>query len=106
MAGQDRPQVQTLGSTKTLGKTWYMITSPHTVQECMDALNHVADMGQQSIAQWRWGCMAGDHTGYAFVHAESPEQALKMVPEDIRHKAHVERVNEFSIDEIKNMHIK
>jgi hypothetical protein len=50
--------------------------------------------------------MSGDHTGYAFVHADNPEQALKMVPDNIRNKARVEKVEELTVDQIKNMHKK
>ena len=106
MANQQRPQTQTREPGKVMTKTWYMITSPHTVQECMQALDEVAKMGQQSATQWKWGCMSGDHTGYAFVQADSPEQALRMVPDIIRDKARVEKVDEFTVDQIRSMHNK
>jgi hypothetical protein len=104
MANEPRSQTQTREPNKTITLNWYMVTSPHTVVECMQALDQVASMGEVAASQWKWGCMSGDHTGYAFVHAESPEQALRMVPENVREKAHVEKVEEFTIDQIKAFH--
>ncbi len=106
MPNQPKSQTQTREQPKTTTRTWYMLTSPHTPQECMQALDQVASKGQESLSQWRWGCMSGDHTGYAFVHADNPEQALKMVPDNIRNKARVEKVEELTVDQIKSMHKK
>jgi hypothetical protein len=104
MANEQRQQ--TREQSRSITKTWYMVTSPHTVEECMQALDQVASMGQQNTSQWRWGCMNGDHTGYAFVQADSPEQALRMVPDIVRAKAQVEKVDEFTIDQIRGFHNK
>ncbi len=104
MGNQQKTETRIREENRTMVKNWYLVTSPHTQEECMQALDKVASLGQQNASQWKWGCMSGDHTGYAFVHADSPEQALKMVPDIIREKAKVEKVNEFTVDQIRAMH--
>lgn len=85
-------------------KAWYMVTSPHTKEECMQAIDGVAAQGAENLANWHWGCMSGDHTGYAIIHAASQEEALKQVPENIRAKAKAVKVDQFTLEQIKSMH--
>jgi hypothetical protein len=102
MPNQPKSQTETMDRTKT--GTWYMITSPHTVEECMHALDKTAEMGHQNVSQWKWGCMSGDHTAYAMVQAESHDEAKRMVPDIVRSKARVAKLDQFTVDQIKNMH--
>jgi hypothetical protein len=85
-------------------KATFMIASPHTQEECMAAIDAVAAKGPENLSQWNWGCMAGDHTGYAFVTATDDKSALANVPENIRAKAKATKVDRFTMDQIKMFH--
>jgi hypothetical protein len=87
-------------------KATYLVTSPHTKEECMAALVAVAAKGPENLENWRWGCMAGDHTGYAFIKAESETSALQSVPENVRSKARTQKVDKVTMDQIKQAHQK
>lgn len=106
MANQQKGQTQTREASQIRTKTYYMVTSPHTPQECMQALDQIASQGQQALSQWKWACKSGNHTAYGIIQADTPEQALKMVPENIRSKARIEKVDEFTVDQIRDMHNK
>ena len=82
----------------------YLIISPHTKEECLASLDAAAAMGGANLAKWEWGCMSGDHTGYAFVDASSEQDALKMVPESLRAKARAVKVSQFTAEQIKSFH--
>jgi len=92
--------------TEPKEKATYLIISPHTQEECLSALDAVAQKGEESLGNWRWGCMAGDHTGYAFFKAESEESALLSVPESLRSKARAIKVDKFTMEQIKQFHEK
>lgn len=82
----------------------YLIISPHTADECLAALDAVQAQGNDALAKWQWGCMAGNHTGYAMVWAASEDEALKTVPEMLRSKARAMKLNQFSAEQIKAFH--
>ena len=83
-------------------KSEFLIISPHTPEECMTALEQAETLG--SLSKFEWGCKGGDHTAYAFVQAASAEDALKLVPENVRAQARAVKVNKFTPAEIKSMH--
>lgn len=89
-------------SQPTAAKSDYMIISPHTAAECDAALQQAEQLG--TLSKFEWGCKQGDHTGYAIVQATSKEEALKMVPENVRAKARVIKVDRLTPEEIKAMH--
>ena len=83
-------------------KSEFLIISPHTPEECLAALEQAETLG--SLSKFEWGCKGGDHTAYAFVQAASAEDALKLVPENVRAQAKAVKVNKFTPAEIKSMH--
>jgi len=48
----------------------YLIESPHTEEECLQALDETLEKGTDLLAKFDWGCMSGEHTGWAVVDAE------------------------------------
>ena len=82
----------------------FLIEMPHTYEACMEALDQMAEQGQQLLNQTWWGCPAGDHRGWAFVDAPSQSEALNMVPEPVREEVCVTEVQQFSADQISQMH--
>jgi hypothetical protein len=94
------------GGARAVEKSMYLVTSPHTPEECLKALDEVSAMGPKTLAKYHWGCLAGDHTGYAMIDAASEEDALKTVPAEIRSKAKAEKVTTFTVAQIKDLHKK
>ena len=82
----------------------YLIESPHSKDECLQALDEVLERGPRFLAQFDWGCMAGQHTGWATVEAGSESEARNMVPTVVRSKARIVAVNKFTPDQIESFH--
>lgn len=82
----------------------YVIISTHTKEECLAALDRISETGAKNLSMWQWGCMAGDHTGYANVKAKSVEDAKAHIPESLRAKARVVPVDVFTQAQIKSFH--
>ncbi len=82
----------------------YLVIVPHTPEECLQALDQISAQGPAVLNRFEFGCKAGDHTAYAMVVAGSDEQAMKVVPEPMREKARVVKLNKFSQKEIKAFH--
>ena len=83
-------------------KAQYLVTSPHTAEECMKTLDDVSGMG--TLSKWQFGCMDGDHTGYLVTTATDAASALAAVPADLRGKAHAVKLHTFTAAELKEAH--
>ncbi len=86
------------------GMSEYLVISPHTVEECMTAMDEVAGLGKDVLAKYDWGCMSGDHTAYIKVQAKNETEALKVVPKSIRNKARAIKVVKFTPEQIEMAH--
>ena len=84
----------------------YMIESPHTEEECTQALDETLVKGTDLLAKFDWGCMSGEHTGWAVVDAANEAEARNMVPTFLRSKARVVKVDKFTPQQIKSFHQK
>jgi hypothetical protein len=93
-------------SARAAEKSMYLVTSPHTPEECVKALDSVSAMGSKTLGKYEWGCLSGDHTGYVMIEAASEEDALKVVPPNLREKAKAEKVTKFTVAQIKALHTK
>ena len=82
----------------------YFIESPHTKEECLQALDEILAEGPEVLARYDWGCMAGDHTGYATIEAGSEASARNMVPALVRNKTRVIEVGKFTPGQIRSFH--
>ena len=83
-------------------KAQYLVTSPHTAEECLNALDDVSAMG--TLAKWQFGCMDGDHTGYLITTSTDAAGALATVPTDLRGKAKAVKLHTFTAAELKEGH--
>jgi hypothetical protein len=84
----------------------YLIITSHTPEQCLKALDEFEAMSPMLLAKTDWGCMAGDHTGYTIVQAQSEDAARQMLPEDVRMQAKVIRLNKFTAEQIRQFHTK
>ena len=84
----------------------YLIRSPHTPEDCLRALDEIVEKGANTLGKYDWGCMAGDHTGYAVVEAGSEGEAAGVIPAFLRGKARVVKLNKFTPEQIREFHKK
>jgi hypothetical protein len=82
----------------------YLIVSPHKDEDCLPRLDELSSMGEKSLEQWHFGCMAGDHTGYAMIEAESEDAARQTIPPSARPQAKVIPLTSFTPEQIKSFH--
>jgi len=82
----------------------FLVIAPHTAEECKQAIGEVLSAG--FITHFDWGCMDGQHTGWAIIEAENASEAMMAVPPAQRHSASIVRLNKFSPQEIDKMHRK
>jgi hypothetical protein len=78
----------------------YLIETPHTDQDCHLLVEEIRAMGY--LWHFDWGCMAGVHSGWAIIEAESEAQARLVVPPLVRTKARVVKLNKF--EDVKPLH--
>jgi len=88
--------------------TAFLIISPHTMEQCLAALDEVLAQpeGEAQLAMWDWGCMAGDHTGYLMTTAMNAEAALNMVPKGVRAQAKAMPLGKITSEQIAAYHEK
>ncbi|RJP17776.1 MAG: hypothetical protein C4529_14195 [Deltaproteobacteria bacterium] len=84
----------------------YFVDSPHTPQECLRALDELLAKGPETLAKYEWGCMDGDHTGYAILEARSEAEVKENIPSFLAGKARVVKLNKFTPDQIREFHRK
>ena len=84
----------------------YFVESPHTPEECLRALDEILAKGQENLAKYEWGCMAGDHTGYAIVDARTESEVKGTIPDFLRGKTRVVKLNRFTPEQIREFHRK
>jgi hypothetical protein len=82
----------------------YVIQSPHTKEECLNALDEAAAKGSDLLGKFEWGCLAGDHTSYGIVEAQDETAARNLVPSLVRSKAIVREVRRFTPKDIQAFH--
>lgn len=84
----------------------YLIETPHTKEECLRALDEQLAKGPEILKQFNYGCMAGDHTGYALVDVGDEKEARNLVPTFLLNKARIIEVGIFTPEVIRSLHVK
>ena len=84
----------------------FLIESPHTQAECLQAIDGTLAKGEATLSKFQWGCESGNHTGWAFVRASSESKAREMVPSVVRKKARIVKVSRFTPNQIRAYHEK
>jgi predicted exporter len=82
----------------------FLVTTTHTPQQCLSALDEMAQKNEKLLSTMEWGCKSGDHTGYAFVSARSEQEALAKLPEANRATAKAVPVTKFTPKQLKKIH--
>ena len=84
----------------------YLIETPHKAEDCLKALDEELAKGQHVLGKFEYGCMAGDHTGYAIIDAKTREDALKIVPTFLQNSTKIVEVGKFTPAMIRSFHQK
>lgn len=84
----------------------YLIETPHNEAECLRALDEQLELGSDVLDKFYFGCMAGDHTGYAIVDANSEDEARKLIPSFLVDKSLITEVGKFTPEMIRSYHKK
>ncbi len=82
----------------------YLVTTKHSPDQCLAVLDEMAAKTKYTLGKMRWGCMAGDHTGYMFVDAIDEQDALKFLSPMARATAKVEEVQKITPRRLKALH--
>lgn len=85
---------------------WYMISSPHTAEECLRALDEQLAKGTDILKKFYYGCKTGDHTGYAIVESKSDMEVRNLIPSFLLNKARIVEVGVFTPEVIRSFHTK
>lgn len=65
----------------------FMIELAHEPDECIKSLKEIEPEAPDLLDGTFWGCVSGRHAGWVVVNAENQEEALGMIPENLRGKA-------------------
>jgi len=82
----------------------FLIEMSHTPQQCMQDLDQMVEHSPELLKNTSWGCMAGNHTGWAMVEAGNESDAQNMVPPAIRDQVKITEVQKLTADQIRAMH--
>ncbi|TRZ75492.1 MAG: hypothetical protein D4R97_02355 [Bacteroidetes bacterium] len=93
-------------ATKTAPKTnKYFVIASHTPEQCMNNLVELKDKGGDAyLSKFYFGCMSGDHTGYAFLDGNSEQDVRNMLPKGEQATAKIVKVEKFTVAQIDKMH--
>lgn len=77
----------------------FLVITSHTPEECLAELNKISEKGEKILAKFDWGCMHGEHIGYAVIEAKDEAEAKAMLPtwKNVR----LMKVGKFTIQQIK-----
>jgi hypothetical protein len=92
-------------STTTSTKTnVYYVQVPHKPEQCMNLLMDMKGKGDTFLSKFEFGCMSGDHTGYAFLSGSSETDVRQMLPKDEQSLAKIQKVDKFTTAQIEQLH--
>jgi len=84
----------------------YLIETPHKAEDCLRVLDEELAKGPEVLDKFEYACMAGDHTGYAIIDANTRDDAAKLVPTFLLESAKIVEVAKFTPDMIRSFHKK
>lgn len=84
----------------------YLLKFSHTPESCLATLDKISGDSPDLLNKIEWGCKSGDHTGYLVVSSKDELSALQMVPASVRNETKAEKVDKFTVAEIKALHQK
>ena len=83
----------------------YLIELTHEDEytACVKALEAVERYGAHLLTQLDWGCEDGTHVGWLIAELGSRDEAMLMVPPELRHEARIVKVSKHTKEEIASL---
>jgi hypothetical protein len=91
----------TTSSTKS---NVYYVQVNHKPDQCLNDLLEMKTKGDAYLSNFEFGCMSGDHTGYAFLNGSSEADVRMMLPKDEQASAKIKKVDKFTSAQIEEIH--
>jgi len=91
-------------TTQTVKSATFFVQAPHTHEQCMQTMVEFKDKGEDFLSKFKFGCMSGDHTGYAFIRGTSEKDVRLMLPASEQKTAKITKVDQFTVDQIEKLH--
>ncbi|MFQ6026894.1 MAG: hypothetical protein ACE5Q6_05190 [Dehalococcoidia bacterium] len=82
----------------------YVIEMLHTDQDCLFALDTITELGMGILHHSWWGCGFGVHTGWLDIEVDSEQDALGVIPPEIRKQARIVQVQRLTTGKVKALH--
>lgn len=82
----------------------YFVQTTHNPDQCLNTLGEMKNKGDAFLAKFEFGCLSGNHTGYAFLQGTSEENVKQMLPKDAQATAKIFKVDKFTAAQIENLH--
>jgi hypothetical protein len=95
--------VTAAGASAALAGEKFQVIASHTPEECLKVLDETSAKNPKLLSKFDWGCMAGDHTGYAVLEAKDEAAVRAMLPADMQN-AKIVKLNKFTAAQIKSFH--
>jgi len=84
----------------------FLVETPHKAEDCLRVLDEELAKGPEVLEKFEYGCMAGDHTGYAIVDARTRADAEQIVPSFLLGSAKIVEVGKYTPAMIRSFHSK
>lgn len=81
----------------------FFIESAHTEEECLEAHDQVAAIGQELFSRYYWSCPS-PHAGWLLVEAEDEREAQALVPNAFRGTARIIKAGKLTLAQLRAAH--
>ncbi|HZQ09669.1 MAG TPA: hypothetical protein VFD70_24035 [Anaerolineae bacterium] len=81
----------------------FVIESTHTAEECLEAHDQVAALGQELFSQYYWSCPC-PHAGWVMLEAEDARAAQAAIPNAFRRAARLIRAEKLTLEQLRAAH--
>ncbi len=81
----------------------FIIESPHTGEECLEAHDQVAAIAQELFSQYYWSCPS-PHAGWVLAEADDEREAHDMVPRAFRNGVRIIRAEKMTLEKLRAAH--
>ena len=87
-----------------MSRARFLVEVSHDPEECLDAIEATINQGPGFQEAYEWGCGVGNHTGYVFVRAGGPQEAVDdYVPPFLRKRAVAHRLTQIRARDLGEM---
>jgi hypothetical protein len=82
----------------------FIVEAPHTKEECLNALDEMAQKDPDFLSKSECACMEGNHTCWTSLSAKDKAEIRDRIPSVARSKAKIYEVNRYTPEQIKSFH--